>query len=159
MHPMKSASGLLLAALLVGGCQDSGQAPAIRPEPPPSDEPEASRIAPVDLVYLCGNRFLVTNSSSSALRVEYRVAETGEAGVLSLEAGPGGDPGFSETEFETGRSGEVELYLDDVRVARSPNYGHACGTPAVSAAMGAAGPEASVGQWSAPFPWRSSRCT
>jgi hypothetical protein len=107
----------------------------------------------VELVYLCGNRFLVTNASPSALRVEYRVTGTGETGALSLEAGPGGDPGFSETEFETTRSGTVELYQEDVRVARSPNHGHACGTPAVSAAMSVAGPEASAGQWSAPFPW------
>ncbi len=139
--------------LFLAGCSDTGQSPVARPEPPPPGEPEGSRVAPLDLVYVCGNKFLITNALPSAARVEYRVAGTEERASLSVEAGSGGDPGYSETEVETINTGEVELYHDDVRVARHPNDGVACGAPAIASAMGAAGPEASVGKWSAPFTW------
>jgi hypothetical protein len=107
----------------------------------------------VDLVYVCGNKFLVTNATRTPIQVIYRVAGTNESGGLMLPGGPGGDPGFSETELETGNSGVVELYDDDVRVARRSNEGAACGAPAVAASVAAVGNEATVGKWAAPFKW------
>jgi galactose oxidase len=110
-------------------------------------------LAPVDLVYVCGNKFLATNALPSPVHVEYRVVDTDETGGLTLDEGVGDDPGHSETELETKEQGVVELYRDDVRVARRRNEGLSCGTPAVSASVGAAGPPETTGRWSAPFPW------
>jgi len=108
-------------------------------------------LGPVDLVYLCGNKFLVTNSTKSPVHVEYRVVDTDETGSLTLPEGPAEDPGFSETALETGARGSVELYQDGQRVARRRNEGTACGAPAISASVaGMSSPTA--GSWTAPFP-------
>jgi galactose oxidase len=134
-------------------CQDNSQSPVPRPEAPVATSPGGSTLGPVDLVYVCGNKFLVTNSTRSAAEVEYRVAGTNESGRLSLREGPGEDPGYSETELETAQPGTVELYRDDVRVASRANEGLPCGTAAFSASMAAMGTEATAGKWSAPFAW------
>jgi galactose oxidase len=110
-------------------------------------------LLPVDLVYVCGNKFLATNATPSTVQVEYRVAGTNETGGLTLRGGPGGDPGYSETELETSSTGVVELYRDGVRVIRRDNEGHPCGAPAISASVAATGNEAVAGKWSAPFSW------
>jgi hypothetical protein len=107
---------------------------------------------PLDLLYVCGNRFLVTNATRSPVEVTYRVAGTQESGSLTLREGPGEDPGYSETELETTKRGVVELYQDDQMVARRGNGGSSCGAPALSASVAAQG-TASSGSWSAPFPW------
>jgi len=141
------------AQLLLAACQDTTQSPQLRPEAPATETPGGSSLAPLDLVYLCGNKFLATNRTRSAVQVEYRVAGTKESGIMLLRAGPGGDPGHSETELETKNKGIVELYRDGERVARRSNGDLPCGGPTVSAAVGAVGNEASVGKWSAPFSW------
>jgi hypothetical protein len=139
-------------ALFLGACQETSQSPPSRPEVPAADAPGASMLTPVDLVYVCGNKFLATNSTSAPITVTYRVAGTHETGSLTLPERPGGDPWFSETELETVERGLVELYHDDDRVARRQNERQACGAPAFSAAM-VLGSPSSAGQWSAPFPW------
>lgn len=109
-------------------------------------------LEPLDLVYLCGNRFLATNSTRVPVQLTYRVAGTGETGSLTVPEGTSEDPGYSETNLETAKRGVVELYRDDQRVARRRNEGLPCGPAAVStAAMVAGGPES--GSWSDPFPW------
>lgn len=143
----------LAGVLLFSACQDNTQAPPLRHEPPPNEAPGGSTLAPVDLIYICGNKFLVTNSTASTVQVEYRVAGTTEAGGLTLREGPGGDPGHSETELETSNKGIVELYRDGVRVARRDNDDLPCGAPALSPAVGTLGTEAIVGKWSPPFSW------
>ncbi|MGH7508785.1 MAG: galactose oxidase-like domain-containing protein [Gemmatimonadales bacterium] len=156
MHPHRSALFLLVCisgALVLGACFDSGQSPPARPDLPSDDDPEGSLLKPVDLIYVCGNKFIATNGSPSPIHVTYHVVETRETGGLTLREGPGEDPGYSETELETATTGIVELYRDDVRVAVRTNDGAPCGTPAVSAALVAAGTEATTGKWSAPFPW------
>ncbi|MEP7227453.1 MAG: galactose oxidase-like domain-containing protein [Gemmatimonadales bacterium] len=107
----------------------------------------------LDLVYVCGNKFLATNATSSAAQVTYRVVGTREAGGLTLREGPGEDPGYSETELETENPGAVELYQDDQLVARRQNQGIHCGMSATSASVVAAGAEATMGKWTAPFAW------
>ena len=141
------------ATLLLLACQDTGQAPPSRPESPPTDDPQGSTLRAVDLVYVCGNKFLATNATRSPVQVEYRVVGAKENGGLTLREGPGEDPGYSETELETGTSGVVELYHDDIRVARRVNEGLPCGMPALSASAAAAGTESTKGKWSAPFSW------
>lgn len=100
---------------------DSAQSPPGRPEQPSTDDPHGSNPKPVDLVYVCGNKFLATNGTTSAVHVTYRVAGTQETGGLTLREGTGGDPGYSETELETTNAGSVELYQDNERlVTRRP---------------------------------------
>ncbi len=109
-------------------------------------------LEPLDLVYVCGNKFLATNSTMAPVQVTYRVVGTTETGSLTLPRGTSEDPGYSETDLETAGRGVVELYQDDQRVARRRNEGSPCGPPAAfTAALVASGPEA--GNWSAPFPW------
>ena len=138
--------------LFLSACQDNSQSPPSRPDVSPADEPAATMLTPVDLVYVCGNRFLATNSTSAPITVRYRVVGTNETGSLTLPERPGGDPWFSEMELETVERGLVELYQGEDRVARRQNEGQACGAPAFSAAM-VLGASSSAGQWSAPFPW------
>jgi PKD repeat protein len=139
---------------VLGGCRDDSQSPLSRPEPPrPEDAPEGSMLAPLDLVYICGNRFLATNSTAHAAQVTYRVVGTGETGTLTLPGGPAEDPGYSETELETSERGIVELYHDDERMSRRRNEGLSCGAPAISSSVAALGDPSEGGEWSAPFPW------
>lgn len=156
MHPIRTgllAVVCLSTAALLGACLDSSQSPAARPETPSGEAADSSRLAPLDLVYVCGNKFLATNSTRSPVHVEYRVAGTKETGGLTLGEGPGEDPGYSETELETANRGTVELYLDGDRVVRRANENLPCGAPAVSAYVSAAGSEATVGKWTSPFSW------
>src|SRR5215207_343237 len=152
-HPSQFSVVLRVsAALFLSACQNSSQSPSSRPEVPIPDSPAASMLTPVDLIYVCGNKFLATNSTGAPVSVTYRVVGTGETSSLTLPERPGGDPWFSETELETVERGLVELYQEDSRVARRQNEGRACGAPAYSAAVVLSGPS-SAGQWSAPFPW------
>jgi len=138
-------------ALLVSACLDSGHSPPARPEGPKAEGLEGSMLGPIDLVYVCGNKFLVTNSTKSPAHVEYRVVDSDETGSLTLQEGPAEDPGFSETELITRGSGVVELFQDGQRVARRRNGGTTCGAAAISASMaGMSSPTA--GSWTAPFP-------
>lgn len=153
---MRAELSLVLSvcpAILLSACVDSAQSPPLRPEAPRGEAPEASLLAPVDLIYVCGNKFLATNSTTTVVHVEYRVMGTAETGGLTLREGSGGDPGFSETELETANPGMVELYQDDVRLARRANESLPCGGPSFTAAMASVGPESAVGKWTAPFAW------
>ena len=138
------------SALILTACQDGTQSP-----PPKADVPPPGGITPssLDLIYVCGNKFLVTSSISKPVQVSYRVAGTSESGQLTLREAPSEDPGFSETELETTNSGVVELFHDEVRVSRRVNEGVLCGPAALSVAGAAAGNEAAEGKWSAPFSW------
>jgi len=152
-YPALVSVGCITAAGLLTSCQDASQSPPMRPEVPVEHEPAGSMLGPLDLVYLCGNRFLATNATSSAVQVTYRVVGTRETGGLTLREGPGEDPGYSETELQTGNSGAVELYHDEQLVARRRNEGTPCGAPPISTSAAAVGTEATAGQWSAPFTW------
>ncbi|HJR17395.1 MAG TPA: galactose oxidase-like domain-containing protein [Gemmatimonadales bacterium] len=143
----------LATTVLLGSCVDSAQSPQARPEPPSTEEAPGSNPQPIDLVYVCGNKFLAINGTTSAVHVTYRVVGTQETGGLTLREGTGGDPGFSETELETSNGGPVELYRDDEKVVTRQNENLSCGASAISAAVAAVGTEATTGRWSAPFTW------
>jgi hypothetical protein len=106
--PLRSLLSLGVVFLLAG-CNGDSHAPSSRPDPPDS---ETSQPAPLDLIYVCGNKYLATNATRSIVTVTYRVAGTTESGSLILREEPGEEPGFSETELETIERGTVELYLD-----------------------------------------------
>ena len=144
---------LSTVAGILGACGDDQQSPPQRSGAADEDTPEASHLGPVDLVYVCGNRFLATNSTGSPVQVTYRVSGTGESGSLTLPERPAdGDPWFSETEVETTRRGSVELYVENERVTRRRNQGLPCGASAASFAV-AGVTSAEAGTWTAPFPW------
>ena len=60
---------------------------------------------PFDLIYVCGNKFLATNTSRVPVQVTYRVVGSGETGNLTLPGAPVTDPDHTETELETAKSG------------------------------------------------------
>ncbi len=142
-----------MSVMLVTACQDQSQSPPSRPEPPTHEGPGGSMLAPLDLVYVCGNKFLATNATQATVQLEYRVVGTDESGSITLRPGVAeGDQSWSEAELETSKRGVVELYQDDQRVARRRNEGISCGPAPFSASVALAG-EAESGSWSAPFPW------
>jgi hypothetical protein len=145
--------GSLTLAGFVTACQDASQAPPNRPEAPVEHDPAGSMLRPLDLVYVCGNKFVATNATAAAVQVTWRVAGTGETGGLTLREGPGEDPGYSETELQTEALGAVELYQDGQLVARRQNEGTPCGAAPISASVAAVGTEATTGKWGAPFAW------
>jgi PKD repeat protein len=142
-----------VSALLVVACQNDSQSPRSRPEPPAGqDAPETSTQTPLDLVYVCGNKFLAINATTAAVQVTYRVVGTDESGSLTLRPGTEDDEGHSETELKTAEQGVVELYRDEERVARRRNNGLPCGPAPMSSSLAALGP-AESGSWTAPFAW------
>ncbi len=148
-------SVLCILAALLGACHDSPSSPPARPEPPrEQNAPDGAVLGPIDLVYVCGNKFLATNSTRSEVQVTYRVAGTDETGSLTLREGINEDEGFSETELETAERGIVELYQDDQRVAQRRNRRLPCGPSPMSASI-AGFVTAESGEWSPPFFWPS----
>jgi PKD repeat protein len=148
---VRSALLPLGVTALFGACTEGTQSPASRPEPPAGD-PEGGNLAPLDLVYVCGNKFLATNATRASVYLTYRVVGTEETGSLALPPAPVEDPAHSETELETAKRGIVELYQGDERVARRINEGTPCGAAAMASAALVAG-SADAGEWTAPFPW------
>lgn len=149
------AGGQLLFAALAGlslACADdrSGAGPEAADPLPPDAEVGAD--APLDLTYLCGNRFLVTNAQAMPVSVTYRVAGTGESGVVQVSAAPDEDPAVSEAEIETRTRGAVQILVDGRHVVARSNEAVPC-TPAppASAALMAAAAESGV--WSSVLSW------
>jgi PKD repeat protein len=152
-HGVIPLGGLIL--LLAGCAEDGSHAPAAQPQVPLEEQrlEESGNLAPLDLVYVCGNKFLATNSTRAAVHLTYRVVGTSETGGITLPPGPIEDPGHSETELETTHPGIVELSRDGERVVRRRNLKTACGAPALASL--AAGSAAEAGSWTDPFPWPS----
>jgi PKD repeat protein len=144
---------MCLCSIALAGCADDSQSPSPRPEPSPGqDGPAGSMLRPVDLVYVCGNKFLATNATARSVQIVYRVVGTDERGGLTLRPGVAErDQSHSETELQTVEKGTVELYVDDERVTRRPNEGRICGGPALSPSFDVVGDPATVGSWDPPF--------
>jgi hypothetical protein len=155
------STGVLLALALGGftaACRDvqeSPSPPAAQPEPPLDDSPDGSTLGPIDLVYVCDNKFLVTNSHKNPVQVIYHVLGTRETGSLLLRQGPDEDPAFSETELNTTARGPVEILQNDQPVVRRANLGMPCGAPAVTASLATTGDAASAGKWDTVKAWGS----
>src|SRR5688572_10829686 len=152
-HGIIPLGGLIL--LLAGCAEDGSHAPDAHLQVPLEEQrlEESGNLAPLDLVYVCGNKFLATNSTRAAVHLTYRVVGTSETGGITLPPGPIEDPGHSETELETTHPGIVELSRDGERVVRRRNLKTACGAPALASL--AAGSAAEAGSWTDPFPWPS----
>jgi PKD repeat protein len=142
--------------LFLGACGDDAYSPPERVDATAdklsTDEP--GNLAPLDLVYVCGNKFLATNSNRTSVHLTWRVVGSSETGSVTLPPGPLEDPGHSETEVETAKKGILELYRDGERVVRRRNLNRPCGAHAVASVMAAA-TAAEAGSWTQPFPWPS----
>jgi hypothetical protein len=138
--------------LAVGGCSEDRSSAGPRVGDPLPTDSEIGEDAPLDLTYVCGNRFLVSNARTVPVSVTYRVAGSGEEGTADVPAAPLEDPAVSEHMIETRTKGTVQIFLEAEPVVARMNDGIPC-TPAppASALLVAAGTDA--GEWSAPFSW------
>jgi hypothetical protein len=108
--------------------------------------------APVDLSYLCGNRFLISNAHDVPVSVTYRVAGSNEEGSVEVPAAPSEDPAVSEVTIEARHGGTVQIFLDGKPLVARANSNVPCmAAPAVSGLVAAT--MAEMGQWTAPFDW------
>src|SRR5689334_8165487 len=57
--------------------------------------------APINLAYVCGNRFIVSNAYQVPVSVTWRVVGTSEEGTAELEAAPDYEPAESEVMIDT----------------------------------------------------------
>jgi Domain of unknown function (DUF1929) len=114
-------------------CQDS-----VRPEP------VDGHLARISATYLCGTDFSLHNGSTQEQTVQYRVLGTDEAGELSL---PAAAESASTTLLTTLEQGSLQLSARGKVGEAIANQSVPC-LPAATAE-----PQASVGEWSQPFPW------
>ena len=105
--PAALLSGAL--ALAAFGCSDDRTGAGPRPPNAPPTDPEIGEDAPINLAYVCGNRFVVTNAQRFPVTVTYRVAESEEEGTVDLAAAPRMDPAMSEQTIEVRTKGAIRL--------------------------------------------------
>jgi hypothetical protein len=112
-----------LAAMACSGERaDTGPGPA---DPPPTD-PDIGNSAPVNLTYVCGNRFVISNARTVPITVTYRVTGTEEEGAVDLAAAPRIDPALTERTIELHGAGAVQLFLNGRLVVTRQNEGAPC---------------------------------
>jgi hypothetical protein len=132
-------TALVLVALGVGllSCQDSTTPDANQPDP-----------ALLGLAYVCGNDFDLSNGNNEPVASRFTVLGREESGDLTLPGRPSAGE-VSHTRLTTVTSGTVRLELDGARVHEAANAGAKCPAPS----PGPPEPQATVGEWSAPFAW------
>lgn len=149
--PLVAVLGGVVVLAGVGCSEDrAGAGPRVS-DPLPADA-EVGEDAPVDLTYVCGNRFLVSNAHSVPISVTYRVAGSGEEGTVEVPAALSEDPAVSEETFESRTAGTVQIFLEGKPLVARANGGVPCTPPPPAAAFVAASSVQS-GEWSAPFTW------
>jgi len=142
------------AVLLSPACSDQRTEAGPRPtdlQPLPLSVGED---APINLSYVCGNRFVVSNAYRVPVSITYRVLGTSEEATAELEAAPDIDPAMSEVMIETRSRGTVVISLEGKPLVARRNDDTPC-TPAAPATAVAATATtgAEAGQWTAPFFW------
>jgi hypothetical protein len=150
---------MLLLGLLSGaggtvvGCSDERSGAGPRIGDLPATDPDIGEDAPINLSYVCGNRFLISNASAVPVSVTYRVAGSEEEGGADLPAAPESEPAVSERTIETRTPGAVELYVAGRLVVVRNNEGVLC-TPQEATSVTVANATASTsGEWTSPLPW------
>jgi galactose oxidase len=138
----------VLLALAFVACDET---PQLTSPSPRAVRPESAE-GTIEVRYVCGNKFLISNSNGFGVEVTWRIRGTGERGVRVLRPALPEDLGFSETEIETKRDGTLELSVPGQRLRSRSNEGVSCAAaPAVSHPV-AAGFPSEAGQWSDPVP-------
>jgi galactose oxidase len=135
----------------VGCSDDRSSAGPLVGDPLPADV-EVGEDAPVDLSYVCGNRFLVSNAHTVPISVTYRVAGSSEDGTVEVPAAPSEDPAVSERMIETRTKGTVQILLDGRPLVARANGAVPC-VPAPPAPASLAAASTESGQWFQPFDW------
>ncbi len=143
------AAVLLLTVACTDDRSDSGPRSA---EPDPLDS-GAGEDAPINLTYVCGNRFILSNAHGVPVSVTYRVVGTGEEGTADLPAAPEIDPAVSETLIETHARGTVQLFLDGKALLARANEGALCNPAGGAPPTFATASAQTSGEWTAVFPW------
>jgi hypothetical protein len=110
----------------------------------PPGPPEGG-LSQITVTYICGNDFDLQNGSSVAVTVRYAVVGTSEVGELILPPRSGSE---SATRLTTVIRGALQLSSGDEELPPVANVGISC-PPAPSLPQ----PQATVGEWTAPFPW------
>ena len=136
---LRSTSLRKLAAVLLAsataGCEDT-----LKPDPPGGGLPA------VTAAYICNNNFDLLSRHATALAVRYQVTGTPEQGELLLPA-RAADSTPSTTRLTTVRTGTLLLSYQDEELPPITNTGAACPAPPGPE------PQATAGEWSAPFAW------
>jgi len=139
-------------ALAVFACSEERTGAGPRPPEAAPTDPEIGEDAPINLTYVCGNRFVVTNAQGFPITVTYRVEGSEEEGTADLAAAPRMDPAITEQTIEVRTKGAVQLFVSGRLVVARANGGAPCLSDATSHILASVtGTEA--GQWSAPFSW------
>ncbi len=108
----------------------------------------ATEASLVTVAYVCGRNFDLENGNLAATTARFAVTGTGEAGDLSLPAAaPDSTP--SRTRLTTVTTGTLTVSVDGSVAGVADNAGGACPPPEPAAPE----PQASRGEWSAPFAW------
>ena len=141
----------LLATITITACERSAGPPAPPSGGVPAPQAEGDE-APIRVLYLCDNRFVVINHHPYPVPVTWRVEGTEEQGELTLRAAPAADPPFSEVEVAVAHQGNLTLYRGETVLAVRENERLAC-APATGDLTLAAAADNTVGAWSAPFSW------
>jgi hypothetical protein len=141
-----------VVVLAIAGCSDERSGAGPRAADPPATDVELGDDAPLNLSYVCGNRFLVSNAYGVPVSVTYRVAGSGEEGTADMPAAPPADPAVSERMIETRTKGTVQMLLNGAPVVARRNDGVPCTPPTPAPSFVTAGTDQS-GAWSAPFNW------
>lgn len=143
---------LIVLVALSPACGDERAGAGPEPAEPLPAEVEVGADAPLDLTYVCGTRYLVTNARAVPVSVEYRVAGSGETGLVEVPAAPLEDPAVSEREIETRTRGTVLILVNGRHVVARANEGVPC-TPAPGPVASLVAATAESGSWSAATPW------
>jgi len=134
------------------GCSDERSGAGPQDDVIPEDA-EVGRDAPIDLTYVCGNRFLVSNAHDVPITVTYRVAGSGEEGTATVAAALAMDPPLGEEYFETRTTGTVQILVDGKPLVARANGAIPCAPSIPAPAFAVSAASADAGQWTAPFAW------
>jgi galactose oxidase len=137
----------------IAGCSDERTGAGPHAGEVPTTDPELGEDAPINLSYVCGNRFLIGNASAVPVSVSWRVAGTEEEGAADLPAAPESEPAVSEHMIETRTRAAVQLFVDGRLVVARDNDGVPCTPQVASVATLANATASSAGQWTSLFPW------
>jgi hypothetical protein len=140
-------------ALLALGCSDDRSEAGPHPDDTRALPTNVGEDAPINLEYVCGNRFMVSNSYRVPVSVTYRVEGTGEEGTADLEAAPELDPAMSQVMIETRARGTVQVFFQGKAVVARRNEGASCTSAGPVSASVASATTAESGAWTAPFTW------
>jgi galactose oxidase len=137
MPRVKSAGELAatLLALSLLSCRDD-----VRPGP------LEGGLSQITVSYVCANDYDIQNQSQAALTVRYSVVGATEDGELVLPGRAG--QSASATRLTTLHRGAVQIFEGEQESSPVANLATTCPLPPT-----ATQPQATSGEWSAPFPW------